>query len=307
MPIRRDRARAARPVATQREQQDDHEDERHRGLEAGQIAQRSRQDPIAVAGDQVLHDAEHEPTRERDRDGAQPPEHDHGQRPEHDQRVDVVGEREQRRDQHAAQAGEDHCQHPRDRRSPRRIHAAQARQVVTVDDRPHLESEASPPNDIPEGDAGEQGGREHGKLVAVEHDAVKHPVHVRGSRSEPRDPGSPRSRAAVDEAAESENLDPDGDDEPLHEVWERDDQPDRSDDARVHRRVRQAAQHEPVEQESEKRGEQEYGDDQRRNDREPIARVELVVEVRDRERDRSVREVEDSRGGVGKDESRRHD
>ena len=75
--------------------------------------------------------------------------------------------------------------------------------------------------------------------------------------------------------------------------------------ARVHRSVRETAEQDPVEQQAEQRREDEHRDDQRRHDRDVLPDVQLVVEVRDRERDGAVREVEDARGLVREHQTRR--
>ena len=79
---------------------------------------------------------------------------------------------------------------------------------------------------------------------------------------------------------------------------ERDEQADRPDDPRVHRRRREAPQQDPVEGEAEQRGEDQHRDQRRRHDRHTEAGVQLEEDVGGDERDRAVREVEDPRGLV---------
>ena len=49
---------------------------------------------------------------------------------------------------------------------PGRVDAPQARQSLAVDDRSHLEADASPAQDEPEAEGRDRGGDEHGELVA---------------------------------------------------------------------------------------------------------------------------------------------
>ena len=95
--------------------------------------------------------------------------------------------------------------------------------------------------------------------------------------------------------------------EPLRERRQRDEQADRPDDARVHRRLRQAAQQDPVECQTEQWREQEHADDHGRHDRDTESRVQLVIEIRGSEGDGTVRKVENARRRVRQHQARRHD
>ena len=252
------RTRASRPVAADEQQQHDDEQVRHGRPEAAEIAQELGQDVVAVARDQVLDDPQQQAAGERDRDRSQPTEDDRGERAEDDEGEHEVLELEERRDEHSAQAGEDHRENPRDRRRARRVHAADARQRVAVDDGAHLETDACPPDHEPEDDRGERGDDEHRDLVGVQDD----PADLVGVVGRLVDAGD--VQALVDRVValepEAEHVVADRDDEPLDQRGEGDEQADGADDARVHRRRREAPQQDAVEQEAQQRREDEHRD-----------------------------------------------
>ena len=120
-PARRDRSRPMNSSSTM------HEQERHRRLEPAEVGEqraagRRRCNPAT----RFWMTPEQQAADERDRNRSQPAEHDRGQRTQHDEREHEVLQLEQRRDEHAAEAGEDHGEDPRDRRGARRVHPADA-------------------------------------------------------------------------------------------------------------------------------------------------------------------------------------
>ena len=70
-------------------------------------------------------------------------------------------------------------------------------------------------------------------------------------------------------------------------------EPDGADDPGVRRCLAQTTKEEPIQDQSEQRGENQHGNDQRRRNRHASG-VKLVVEVGDSEGDGAVGEVEDS-------------
>ena len=162
-PARRDRFATA-----DEQQQHDDEQERHRRLEAAEVAQELGQDVVAVARDEVLDHAEEQPTDERDRNRTQAAEDDRGERAEHDEREHEVLQLEERRDEHAAETGEDHGHDPRRGRGPCRVDASDVGERLAVDDGAHLEADTRTPDDEPQHDRGERGDDEHRDLVGVQ-------------------------------------------------------------------------------------------------------------------------------------------
>ncbi len=150
------------------------------------------------------------------------------------------------------------------------------------------------------------------ELVGVQHYAVEpepaQAVHVRRGRADSRW-DEPHAAAVVAELreVEAEPVDRHRVDEPLHEIGQGDEQTDGPDDAGVHGGTAEPAEHDAVEQVPEQGREEEDGEDQRRDDRDVLPGVELEVEVRARERDRSVGEVEHARRLVREHQPRRHD
>ena len=176
---------------------------------------------------------------------------------------------------------------------------------LAVDDRAHLEADTRAADHDPQHDRRERGDDEHGDLVGVQDDPADLVVVVRG-RADAGNRHALRDRVVALEA-EVEHVVADRHDEPLDQRGQRDEETDGAHDAGVHRGLGQPSQEDAVEQQPEQRGEDEDRDDQRGHDRHTESGVQLVVEVRGRERDRAVREVEDARRGVGQHETRRHD
>ena len=264
-----------------------------------------REHVVAVAGDEILDHAQEESACERDRDRPQATEHDRGERPEDHQREGEVLELEQRRDENSAEAGENHRHHPCRARRAGRIDSAKPRERLPVDHCAHVEPDSGAADHEPQRDGGERGDHEHRDLVGVEDDVSDLVTHVRGL------PDSGHRQTLGDRVVASEtkieHVVPDADHEPLHERRKRDEQSDRADDPRVDRRLRQSPQQDAIQQQTQQGREDERAEDHGRHDRHAEASVELVVEVRRREGDRAMREVEDPRRRVGEHQPRRHD
>ena len=155
------------------------------------LAQPRGEDVVAVTRDEVLDHPEEQATRERDGNRSQPAEHDGGERAQHHQREHEVLQLEQRRDEHAAETGEDHGHDPCRRRGPSRVHAADVGERLAVDDRAHLEADTCAADHEPQHDRGERGDDEHRDLVGVQHDSADLVVVVR-RRTDTRGPAAPR-------------------------------------------------------------------------------------------------------------------
>ena len=189
---------------------------------------------------------------------------------------------------------------------------AQGRERLAVDAGAHLQTGARLADDEPQEERGDGGGHEHRELIAVEVDVRQagpaEPEHVRRRRPHPRHRSTGRRELADQGQVGTEQPVPDRLDQPLRQRRQRDQQADGADDAGVDRRLGQAAQQDPVEQQARASGrEDEDRDDQRGHDRHVLADVQLVVEVRAGERDRAVGEVEDPRRLVRQHDPRRHD
>ncbi len=188
-----------------------------------------------------------------------------------------------------------------------RVHAPQRGEALAIDDRAHLQPHPRPTDHEPQRERGDRGRDEHRELIGAEVHTARDVEDLRRLRPETgRDPAD-RRRVGDLREVEAERAVPDGLDEPEREGRKCDEQPDRADDARVHRRGCEPSEQHVVERQPEQRSEDENGEDRGGDDRDALTRVHLVVEERRRERHRAVREVEDARGLEGEHQARGHD
>ena len=153
------------------------------------------------------------------------------------------------------------------------------------------------PDDEPQQKCREGRNPKSRKLIGVQHDSAQGLVDMRGVGPRPGMgtpvvspllPGRFQPRTLMNSVTTSHCA----------RLGSRTSSPIVPDHPRVHGRFGEPAQQHPVQQQTQRRRENEDADQQRRHDGQADAGVELVVEVGRGERDRSVGKVEDSRGGV---------
>ncbi len=290
-PVLGDRPRLTGAVAPDDEPEQDDQEVRHRAGEAVQVGD-ERRIGRRVAGHQVLDHAEQHPAHHRDGDRAQPAEDHRSQGAEDHQGEDDGIEAEERGDQDPAEPGQHGGEHPGHRRRLGGADPLQTGQVPAVDHRPHLQADPGMAKDDPQHQGRDEGGAEHRQLVRGEGHVLHDVEHLWGSRPQPGGEQALVTSLVADQPG-MEDVVADGHDGPLHEAGNGHQQADGADHPGVDRGLGQAPKEQPVEGEAHERGEDEDREDGGRHDGHP-ARIELVVEVRHREGDGALGEVEDA-------------